>query len=89
MSIESDPRSGRPRTSTDERSVKLVTDALEEDRRATCEELSRATGVPVTSVFRILTKHLMKGYLMVKVCVSCMCGSVRKEGILWRGCVRI
>ena len=36
--------SGRPRTSTDERSVKLVADALEEDRRATYEELSRATG---------------------------------------------
>ena len=35
-----DPRPGRPRTSTDERSVKLVADALEEDR----EGLSRATG---------------------------------------------
>ena len=43
VSIDSDPRPGRPRTSTDERSVKLVADALEEDRRATCEELSRAT----------------------------------------------
>ena len=39
-----DPRPGRLRTSTEERSVKLVADALEEDRRATCEELSRATG---------------------------------------------
>ena len=36
-------RPGRPRTSTDERSVKLVTDAFEEDHHATCEEL-RATG---------------------------------------------
>ena len=44
MSIENDPRLGRPRTSTDERSVKLVADALAEDRCATCEELSRATG---------------------------------------------
>ena len=42
-SIDNDPRPGRPRTSTDEKSVKLVADALE-DRRATCEELSRATG---------------------------------------------
>ena len=39
-----DRRPGRPRTSTDERSVKLLADALEEDRRATREELSRATG---------------------------------------------
>ena len=44
VSIDNDPRPGRPRTSTDERSVKLVADALEEDSRATCEELSRATG---------------------------------------------
>ena len=38
MSIENVPRVGRPRTSTDERSVTLVADALEEDR----EELSRS-----------------------------------------------
>ena len=44
MSIDNDPRSERPRTSTDERSVKLVADALEEDRRASYEEFSRATG---------------------------------------------
>ena len=44
MSIDNDPRPGRPGTSTDETSVKLVSDALEEDRRATCEELFRATG---------------------------------------------
>ena len=31
------------RTSTDERSVKLLADVLEEDRRATCEELFIAT----------------------------------------------
>ena len=43
-SIDYHPRQGRLRTSTDERSVKLVADRLE-DRRATCEELSRATGV--------------------------------------------
>ena len=36
-------RLGKPRTSTDERSVKLVADALEEDRRESCEERSRAT----------------------------------------------
>ena len=44
VSIDNDPTPGRSRTFTDERSVKLVADALEEDRRATCEELSRATG---------------------------------------------
>ena len=44
VSIDNDPRTGRPRTSADERSVKLVADALEVDRRAICEELSRDTG---------------------------------------------
>ena len=33
-SIDNDPWSGRPRTSTDERSVKLIAYALEEDRCA-------------------------------------------------------
>ena len=44
VSIDNDPRPGKPRTSTDERLVKVVADALEEDRRATCEELYKATG---------------------------------------------
>ena len=44
MSIVNDPRPGRPRTLIDERSVRIVADALEEDSRATSEELSRATG---------------------------------------------
>ena len=44
VSIDKDPRPGRPRTPTDEKCVKLVADALEEDRRTTCEQLSRARG---------------------------------------------
>ena len=43
MSIDNDPRSERLRISTDQRNVKLVADALEEDH-ATCVELSRVTG---------------------------------------------
>ena len=34
VSIDNDPRSGRPRTATDERRWKLVADALEEARCA-------------------------------------------------------
>ena len=60
MSIDNDPRPGRPRKSTDERSVKLVADALEEDHHTICEELSRAMGVPATSVFCILTNDIKK-----------------------------
>ena len=50
VSTDNDPRPGRLSTSTDERSVKLVADALEEDRRATCEELSIATGAKTSQV---------------------------------------
>ena len=60
VSINDDSRPGRPKTSTDERSVQLVAGALEEDRRATCEELSEVTGIPPTSVYRILTNDLKK-----------------------------
>ena len=44
MRIDNDPRPRRPTTLTDERSVKLVTVALEEVRRVTCEKLPRAMG---------------------------------------------
>jgi len=56
---------GRPKTSTDERSVKLVADLLPQDRRATCEEIhvSQATWFS-PSVFLILTK----GLEMRKIC---------------------
>jgi hypothetical protein len=48
---------GRPKTSTDEQSVKLVADLLAEDRQATCEEISQGAGISPTSVFCSLTKQ--------------------------------
>ena len=52
-------------TQTDERSMKIVADALEEDRHATCEELSRAKGTKTSqenaqepaSVARVWATH--------------------------------
>ena len=63
---------GRPRTSTDEISVKLVADALQEYFRATCKELSRAMGVPATSVFRILTNDLNERKFSVRWVPYCL-----------------
>ena len=60
VTIKDDPRPGRPKTSTDEGSVKLVADCLAEHRRATYEEISQATGISSTSVFRILKNDLQK-----------------------------
>ncbi|GFG28162.1 hypothetical protein Cfor_02588, partial [Coptotermes formosanus] len=58
--INDDPRPGRPKISTYERSLKLIADFLEADRRVTCEGISQATGIPPKSVFRILRSDLQK-----------------------------
>jgi len=50
LSIENDPKSGRPRTSTDDQSVERVLQILEEDRRLTCEENAHCAGISRTSV---------------------------------------
>ena len=47
------------------KSVELLADAHEEDHRATCEELSRAMGVPATLVLHILTNDLKKRKISV------------------------
>jgi hypothetical protein len=39
LSIQDDPRSGRPVTATDDTSVVIVSTLLEEDRRKSCEEI--------------------------------------------------
>ncbi|PSN49518.1 hypothetical protein C0J52_18949 [Blattella germanica] len=72
MSIDDDPRPRRPRTSIDERSVKLVTDAPEKDRRTTCEELSEASGISPTSVYRILTDDLKKRKICARWVPHCL-----------------
>ena len=66
VTINDDPRPGRPKTSTVERSMKLVVDFLAQDRRATCKEVSQATGISPTPVFCILTKNLQKR----KICAN-------------------
>ena len=72
VSIDNDPKPGRPRTPTDERSVQLVADALAEDRCETYEERSRATGVPVTSVFRILINDLKTRKISARQVPQCL-----------------
>jgi len=60
MSIENDPKSGRPQTSTDDQSVERVLQILEEDRRMTCEEIAHSVGISRASAYRILTERLHK-----------------------------
>jgi len=68
MSLEDQPRSGRPSTRTDE-SIQKVRDAMF-DRRRTIDELEALTGVSWSSCQRILTELRMK-QVAVKF-VSCL-----------------
>ena len=72
VTVNDDPRPGRPKTSTDELSVKLVADFLAEDCRVTCEEISQATGISPSSVFHILTKNLQKRKIYARWFPHCL-----------------
>jgi len=60
LSIDNDPKSGQPRTSTDDQSVEHVLQILEVDRRMTREEIAHCAGILRASAYRILTEHLHK-----------------------------
>ena len=79
VAINDDPRPGRPKTSTDELTVKLVADFLAQDRRATCEEISQATGISPKSVFRILTKDLQKRKICARWVPHCLTAEQKQK----------
>jgi len=45
LSVENDPKSGRPRMSTDDQIVERVPQILEKDRSTTCEEIAHSAGI--------------------------------------------
>jgi hypothetical protein len=55
VSIQEDPRIGRPVTAWDDTSVVIVSTHMEENRSKLCEEIAHEA-----SVFRILTQTLQK-----------------------------
>jgi len=59
--------------------VKLVADFLAQDRRATCEEISRATGSSPTSVFRILTNDLQKRKFCAWWVLQCLTAGQKRK----------
>jgi histone-lysine N-methyltransferase SETMAR len=67
VSIQDDPRSGRPITATDETSVVIVSTLLEEDRRKSCEEIAHEANMSTASVFRIVTQTLRKRKVTAKL----------------------
>ena len=74
-----DQRPGRLKKSTDERSVKLVTDFLAQDCRAMCEEISQAAGISPTSVFCILTSDLQKRKICARWVPHCLTAEQKQK----------
>jgi transposase len=60
VSIQDDPRSGRPVKAADDTSVIIISTLLEEDRRKSCEEIAQEANMSTASVFRIVTETLQK-----------------------------
>ena len=58
LSIEDQPRSGRPSSSRNDENIAKIHGKLNEDRRYTTDELSEVTGVSWSSVQCILTQDL-------------------------------
>jgi transposase len=55
IAVEDNQCPDRPRSSTDYISAVIIANVLEEDRRMTCEEMARESGIPKSSVHRIVT----------------------------------
>ena len=58
LSIEDQPRSGRPSSSPNDENITKIREKLNEDRHYTIDQLSEVTGVSWSSVQRILTQDL-------------------------------
>jgi histone-lysine N-methyltransferase SETMAR len=56
--IEDDSRSGRPKEARSDSNVELIEGLLDIDRRWTCEEMAELSGIPSSSIHRILTQDL-------------------------------
>ena len=79
VTINDGQRPGRPKTSTNERRVKLVADFLAQDRRATCEEISQAAEISPTSIFRILTNDLPKRKICAQWVPRCLTAEQKQK----------
>jgi len=86
MSLEDQPRSGRPSTSRTDENFKKIRDAIMFDRRQTIDELEALTGVSWSSCQRILTEELHMKQVAAKLvprllseCTECAAVSHEKR----------
>ena len=66
LSIEDQPRSGRPSSSRNDENIAKICEKLNEDHHYTIDELSEVTGVSWSSVQRIVTQDLGKRCVAAK-----------------------
>jgi len=66
VSIQDDPRSRLPVTATDDTSVVIVSNLLEEDRLKSCEEIAHEANMSTASVFTIVTQTLQNRKVTTK-----------------------
>ena len=66
MSIDDQPRSGRPSTSRTDENVQKINELVREDRRRTIEELEELSGISWSSVQRILSEDLCMSRVAAK-----------------------
>ncbi len=58
MDVEDEQHSGRPQMSTTGDNVDQVRTVVEEDRRRTCKDMENITGIPHSTIYRILVDAL-------------------------------
>ncbi|CAF4844368.1 unnamed protein product [Rotaria sp. Silwood1] len=68
LNIEESPRSWRPISTTDEKTIKVVENLVIEDRRITIQEIAEILSISSGTVHGILHDHLH----MTKVCSTCV-----------------
>ena len=66
MSIEDQPRSGRPATSRSDENVDKINALIREDRHRTIDQLCEMSGISWSSIQRILSEHLHIGRVAAK-----------------------
>ena len=78
MSIEGQPRSGRPATSRSDENVDKINALIREDRRRTIDQLCEMSGISWSSVQRILSEDLHMGRVAAKFVPRLFTGEQRE-----------
>ena len=78
MSIEDQPRSGRPTTSRSDENVDTINVLIREERRRTIDQLCEMSGISWSSIQRILSEDLHMGRVAAKF-VPRLCTDEQRE----------